>query len=62
MDSFKSQSCCVCQRESQLVQSDYTLIGVGWRNLIVQGSEGRRQAQWYCPECWARRKAEKTGT
>ena len=58
----KSQSCCECQRASQEVESEYTLIRTGWRNLVVTDDDGRREAQWYCPACWAKRKAQNTGT
>jgi hypothetical protein len=49
--------CFDCQRESPKADSDYTLIGAGWRLVERTAPDGSRAVTFRCPECWAKYKA-----
>jgi hypothetical protein len=49
--------CFDCQREAPKADSDYTLIGSGWRLVERPSKDGSRSVTFRCPECWAKYKA-----
>lgn len=58
MDARKRQRCSVCGCASPPVNTNYTLISGsrGWRTLITTDASGRREASYFCPSCWTKRK------
>jgi hypothetical protein len=54
----KTEVCIKCGKKSPKTDTDYTLISqrYGWR-LSREKRAGVYEVQWYCPSCWATRKA-----
>lgn len=51
--------CVDCGAMSPLTQTNYTLISPrhGWRLTRGVDKEGRKLAEWRCPQCWVRHKS-----
>jgi hypothetical protein len=49
------QSCKDCGIAAPATETNYTLISArhGWRLALDKTPEGRREAVWRCPNCWA---------
>jgi len=51
--------CSRCAAKSPPVASDFTLLGasLGWRVARRQRPDGATVVEWFCPECWRKRRA-----
>ena len=54
--------CVDCGAMSPPTETNYTLISPrhGWRLTRSVDKEGKKLAEWRCPQCWARHKAPAT--
>lgn len=54
-DSGATQRCTDCGTTAPPTETNYTLISAqhGWRLSLSTGKDGRREAVWRCPTCWA---------
>lgn len=54
-----TQTCVTCGAQSPDTETNYTLISsrFGWRLHRFKDATGEFVLEWYCPKCWARRKA-----
>jgi hypothetical protein len=64
MAATRRQRCASCNCASPAVNTNYTLIGGGhgWRSLIVTDEKGRKQVQYFCKSCWAKRRDPRPST
>ncbi len=55
VDSAQPQRCADCGTLAPPTETNYTLISArhGWRLSLSKGPDGRREAVWRCPSCWA---------
>lgn len=57
------RTCVMCKAVAPDTNTGYTLISSqhGWRVKAQRGPDGRRYSEWYCPDCWNKRKRASTG-
>jgi hypothetical protein len=48
----EQQVCADCNARSPLTETNYTLIGAGWRLTRTRVSYGKLLIEWRCPVCW----------
>jgi hypothetical protein len=48
----KHQTCSKCGENSPETETNYTLIGYGWRLERSRRPHGDFLAEWRCPACW----------
>jgi hypothetical protein len=46
------QVCAVCSNQSPEADTNFTIIGKGWRVRRYHEPNGDRVVQWLCPSCW----------
>ncbi len=55
VEGAAAQRCKDCGLSAPATETNYTLISArhGWRLSLDKGLDGRREAVWRCPTCWA---------
>jgi hypothetical protein len=56
------RTCNDCGEKSAEVETNYSLIGKGWRVTRLRMPDGRITVSWRCPECWRIYKAAQGAT
>lgn len=53
------RACNGCSKAAPTTETSYTLISArfGWRVTRSTGAHGAVQTEWWCRECWVKRKA-----